>query len=77
MKLDCGAFVHRIYSIFIEFLILISNLPDVIILIPTLRTIRYLPKLGELGTSLLFSNNPEWEVYCLYFTEEETNAQSE
>ena len=48
-----------------------------IIIIPTLRIIRYLPKLGGLGTSLLFSNNPEWEVYCLYFTEEESDIQSE
>ena len=48
-----------------------------IIIIPTLRIIRYLPKLGGLGTSLLFSNSPEWEVYCLYFTEEENNAKSQ
>jgi len=48
-----------------------------IIIIPTLRIIRYLPKLGGLGTYLLFSNNPEWQVYCLYFTEEESDAQSE
>ena len=38
--------------------------------------IRCLPKLDRLCSSLLFSNS-KWEVYCLYFTEEENNAKSQ